>query len=571
MPLTIKFSKATFCVLSACLMLCCKKVEMSTTAETTENVTMQARTALTTRVKNTTFDVDTTFWGTSFSLTTSGALSGKSVALNGSTRKIQQYVPVSSNKYYVFSAFIKGGANIGVKDATGTNILKVVTDTAAVWKKVEAFFGSGSNASVLLYGSYYSVAGMIDNVSLDSLSIQSPTTLSLAVGSPTSIILSWTDLSKDITGYKIERKIGNGAWTQIDTKPADTTSTTVTYTNTGLSANTQYSYRVKSYTSWGYESSYTNEMTMTLNTSRTVNVSTATQLKAALLDAQPGDDIILADGTYSGKFVITSTVSGTASNIITIRGSRNAILDAGSLTTGYVLHHQANYWKIKGFTIRNGLKGLMLDGANYNLIDSIKVTNIGTEAIHFRKFSSNNILQYAEVNNTGLQTPSYGEGIYVGSANSNWADYTNGLPDRCDSNIVQYNTVGPNCSAECIDVKEGTTGGIYRYNTFNSDGISGANSADSWMDVKGNNNLIENNTGTNPSTETDFTNGFEVHLAYTGWGYNNKFKSNSCTMNRGSGAYAVYIPTSTLNTTVCTSNTIIGAGTLSNQTTVSCP
>jgi|GEM_PF-2053836 len=545
---------------------------MDTTQETAENImTTQARTPLTTRVKNTTFDVDTTFWGTSFSLTTSGALSGKSAALNGSVRKIQQYVPVSTNKYYVFSAFIKGGANIGVKDATGTNILKVVTDTAIQWKKVEAYFGSASNASVLLYGSYYSVAGMIDNVSLDSLNIQQPTSLSLSTGSSTSITLSWSDLSKDVTGYKIERKIGNGTWSQIDTKPADTTSSTVTYTNTGLSANTQYSYRVKSYTSWGYESSYTNEMTMTLTTTRTVNVSTATQLKAALLNAMPGDDIILADGTYSGKFVITAAVSGTVNNMVTMRGSRNAILDAGSTTTGYVLHLQANYWKVKGITIRNGLKGLMLDGANYNLIDSIKVTNIGTEGIHFRKFSSNNILQYAEVNNTGLQTADYGEGIYVGSAKANWTDLTSGLPDRCDSNIVQYNTVGPNCTAECIDVKEGTTGGIYRYNTFNSDGISGANSADSWMDVKGSNNLIENNTGTNPSTETDFTNGFEVHLAYTGWGYNNKFKGNSCTMNRGSGAYAVYVPTSTLSTIICTSNTIIGAGTLSNQATVSCP
>jgi hypothetical protein len=273
---------------------------------------------------------------------------------------------------------------------------------------------------------------------------------------------------------------------------------------------------------------------------RTVNVKNATELKAALLDARPGDDIILADGTYPGKFVIDAGKNGTATNPIIMRGSRNAILDAGSIQTGYVLYLQANYWKIKGMTLTNGLKGLMADGALYNVIDSIKVHTIGEEGIHLRKFSSHNTVQNVEVNNVGLKTPDYGEGIYIGSANSNWDTYTNGLPDKCDSNKILNNKLGPNITAECIDVKEGTTGGIIRGNNFDATGITGANSGDSWIDVKGNYYLIENNNGINPGG-TIFKDGYQVHVAWPGWGNYNEFKNNNCTVNASGYGFSIQL------------------------------
>ena len=76
--------------------------------------------------------------------------------------------------------------------------------------------------------------------------------------------------------------------------------------------------------------------------SRVVNVSTAAGLNAALLDARPGDEIVMADGVYKGKFVIAPNVNGTATKPVLLRGSRNVILDAQTTTTGYVLHLQAS-------------------------------------------------------------------------------------------------------------------------------------------------------------------------------------------------------------------------------------
>ena len=263
---------------------------------------------------------------------------------------------------------------------------------------------------------------------------------------------------------------------------------------------------------------------------RVVNVSNTAELKQALLGALPGDEIRMADGVYKGKFVIDASKSGTVSKPIVLRGSRNAILDAESTNTGYVLHLQANHWRVVGFTLTNGLKGLMVDGARHCTIDSIKVFNIGEEAIHLRKFSSQNTIQNSEISNVGLKTPDYGEGIYIGSAKSNWTTYTNGYPDLCDSNKVINNRIGPGITAECIDIKEGTTGGLIQGNYFDATGITGANSGDSWIDVKGNHYLIEENEGFNPGGSI-FKDGYQVHVAYNGWGNYNEFKNNVSNVN----------------------------------------
>ncbi len=296
-------------------------------------------------------------------------------------------------------------------------------------------------------------------------------------------------------------------------------------------------------------------------TTNIINVSTVAQLKDALLKAKPADEIVIADGVYKGKFVIEATADGTALKPIILRGSRNVILEAESINTGYVLHLQADYWIIKGFTITNGLKGLMTDGASRNVIDGIKVHTIGEEGIHLRRFSSYNTIQNVEITDVGLKTPDYGEGIYIGSAKNNWTTYTNGNPDLCDSNKILNNKIGPNITAECIDVKEGTTAGIIRGNIFDATGITGANSGDSWIDVKGNNYLIENNTGTNPGGSI-FKDGYQVHVAVQGWGNNNMFKTNTCAVNATGYGFNIQLSGSNGTTTgnkVYNNNNVTGA------------
>ena len=87
-----------------------------------------------------------------------------------------------------------------------------------------------------------------------------PNSLTAAAVSSSQINLTWNDNSNNETGFKIERKTGaNGTWSQIATVGANVES----YPNTGLSAGTQYFYRVRSYISGVANSNYSNEANAT--------------------------------------------------------------------------------------------------------------------------------------------------------------------------------------------------------------------------------------------------------------------------------------------------------------------
>ena len=82
-----------------------------------------------------------------------------------------------------------------------------------------------------------------------------PSNLKATVVSRSQINLTWTDISNNETGFKIERCTGAGCsiFSQIDMVGAGVTS----YQNTGLSSKTQYRYRVRAYNAAG-NSAYSN-------------------------------------------------------------------------------------------------------------------------------------------------------------------------------------------------------------------------------------------------------------------------------------------------------------------------
>ena len=89
---------------------------------------------------------------------------------------------------------------------------------------------------------------------------QAPGSLDGTAASSSQINLTWTDLSDNETGFKIERCTGAGCsdFAQIATTGLNVTS----YSNTGLSASTSYSYRVRAYNGAG-DSGYANPVTVT--------------------------------------------------------------------------------------------------------------------------------------------------------------------------------------------------------------------------------------------------------------------------------------------------------------------
>ncbi|GAA1715774.1 hypothetical protein GCM10009745_75240 [Kribbella yunnanensis] len=366
-----------------------------------------------------------------------------------------------------------------------------------------------------------------------------------------SVSLAWNAATDNVgvTGYVIYR---NG-------QPV-TTVTGTSHTDSGLTASTSYSYVVRARDAAGNQSGPSPAITVTTSGGgggSVVDVSTAAQLQAALANAQPGQTIRLAAGQYRGAFLTQR--AGTASAPITLTGPASAVLindgptgDAPSCPaptagwdSGYGLWlFGAPYWKLTGFTVQESKKGIVLDNSHHVTIDGVSVHHTDEEGVHFRRSSADGVIKNSTVTDAGLVQKGYGEGVYIGSAGSNWSCHGNtGGVDKSDRVQVLDNQLGPNIAAEAIDVKEGTTGGVIRGNTFNGRGISGENSADSWVDVKGFDYVIENNTGTFSSPGT-FANGYETHNPSTtpsfANGCGNVWRNNSSNLG-GTGKYAIYI------------------------------
>ncbi|MEU3205207.1 right-handed parallel beta-helix repeat-containing protein [Streptomyces cyaneofuscatus] len=287
------------------------------------------------------------------------------------------------------------------------------------------------------------------------------------------------------------------------------------------------------------------------NAAAVIDVSTAAQLKSALTTVSPGDTIRLADGTYTGNF--KATRPGTSGARIILTGSSRAVLTAGG---GYGLHlNGASYWTVHGVTIKGGQKGIMADTANGVVIDSVTVHDLDMEGVHFRKSSRDGLLKNSRIYDTGQNGRGMGEGVYVGTAND--------LSDRSDNAQILNNTIGPDVRGENVDIKEGTTGARIIGNTFDGNGLTGANYDDSWVDVKGNDVLVEGNRGSRTTN-----NGYETHTRQSGWGCGTVFRNNTSNLSGATGdrQLAVHVTNNSApcRTTVYASNTVTGGRGLTN-------
>nr|BFD95120.1 hypothetical protein KitaXyl93_64800 [Kitasatospora sp. Xyl93] len=274
-----------------------------------------------------------------------------------------------------------------------------------------------------------------------------------------------------------------------------------------------------------------------------VRVSTAEQLRSALAAAVPGRTIQLADGTYSGNF--KATVAGTATARITLVGSANAVLTTPT-GGGYGLHLDgASYWTVQGLTVTGAQKGIMADAANHVVLDGVTVHHTTMEGVHFRNSSAYGTLRDSRVHDTGLSRDGKGEGVYVGTANT--------LSDHSDHVRITGNTFGPNIGGENVDLKEGTTGGLVSGNTFDGDGLTGRNYDDSWVDVKGNDYVIENNTGRRTTDD-----GYQTHSVQPGWGCGTVFRGNRSDLTGATGPDRYAIDVTDYDAARC--KVTIGAG-----------
>lgn len=236
-----------------------------------------------------------------------------------------------------------------------------------------------------------------------------------------------------------------------------------------------------------------------------VNVYNANELQSALKSASAGDEIVLNVGSYIGnkstsgdsKAHFYSSKSGTASNPITLRSassSNKQVLSGNNVDSGYLFYLEGNYWVVKDLKFSTAQKGIMLEGANSNEIDNVEIFNLGAEAVHMRYFSSDNVLSNCYIHDTGKRVgqEGFGEGVYIGTHDGHTAEKL----DKSDNNRIGGCVIGPDVTAEAFDIKAGVSGTVIESNSINGSGIigdAGNPAADSFIDLKGTDNIIRNN------------------------------------------------------------------------------
>lgn len=261
-----------------------------------------------------------------------------------------------------------------------------------------------------------------------------------------------------------------------------------------------------------------------------VLVTTTDELISALENAQAGDEIILREGVYTndewlGEWaVFFSKGEGTKDKPIILRSEdpeNPATISGASQESKNALYIFGDYWIIKDLIVTNSGKGIMLDNSCYTVISGCEVSFTGGEAVHIRDDSCYCIVEDCYIHDAGTVTPQYGEGIYIGSAKG-----TEGYGFDCHYNTVRNCRLGPNISADHIDIKEYTIGNIVENCTFDGTGIQNQNGGNSFIEVKGNNTIVRNNVGHRNGCE-NMLYGFDMANQVEGWGQNNLFYQNT--------------------------------------------
>lgn len=169
-----------------------------------------------------------------------------------------------------------------------------------------------------------SVPGLIfDNITVRVLVPEpptGPTGLTATAQSTASVSLSWQDTSNNETGFQVERRVGTGSFTRIATPGANST----TFSDTGLTPDTTYTYRVRAFNSAG-ESAWSNEATATTHPLPTTVPTDPSGLTATVngmlaslswQDASGEDSYEIERSVNDGAFALHSTVAANTTTYV---------------------------------------------------------------------------------------------------------------------------------------------------------------------------------------------------------------------------------------------------------------
>ncbi|SKA95078.1 Putative Ig domain-containing protein [Prosthecobacter debontii] len=252
--------------------------------------------------------------------------------------------------------------------------------------------------------------------------------------------LGWTDQSSNEQGFKVERRIGSGSWSQIATVGAVSGSgSSVFWTDNTASPKTSYSYRVYAYNAQG-NSGYTNTTSLTTPAGRPGSFTLSSQ--SPVWDASlPGPKVQLtwtasADAggyaLYRDGSLYISGISGTS------------FLNQSGLNAGQTYTYHVRASNSEGTTDSNTITVTMppappsVPVTPYNLAAAVS-----GQAIQLTWTDASNNEQGFKIERRPFWAPGWAALVTLGANVTSYVDTTVAASESYVYRVRAYNNVGP--------------------------------------------------------------------------------------------------------------------------------
>jgi len=203
------------------------------------------------------------------------------------------------------------------------------TQIAQVGAGVVTYQSTGLDEGVQYYYRVRAFQGAVNsqysNTASAATILTAPSLLTATAITDVRIDLAWQDNSSGETGFRIERSTDNINFTQIDEVGANVT----TYQSTGLTANTQYYYRVRAFRTT-VNSAYSNTANATTFLAETITFATA----SGATDIVPLNDLfkyVVSEGLWSNFRIYPQKGAQNANAGSTVYGAGGLTSNNGTL------------------------------------------------------------------------------------------------------------------------------------------------------------------------------------------------------------------------------------------------
>jgi MYXO-CTERM domain-containing protein len=194
-----------------------------------------------------------------------------------------------------------------------------------------------------------------------------------------------------------------------------------------------------------------------------VEITPADDLIASVGKLQPGDELVLAGGTYNLTSKFSITVSGTAQMPIVIRAKDGEVpvITRPDANQNTINIENTAYVTLRGIEVKGGSHGIRINNSSFITIEECHIHDTGdvglSANITASKYEGLKLLR-----NHIHDTSGTGEGMYLG-CNTNGCQMWDSL---IEGNYIHH-TNGPNVvQGDGIEIKEGSYNNIVRDNVI---------------------------------------------------------------------------------------------------------